>query len=190
VKGQVVQPNGTSCHRQHGTHQATDITSHCKTNTECFVFIAGFIGRFSYSGFECNWTKTKQLVFSKPCPQKGSIKLKNKFSKYFSSGWILLVPDLSLLMYFDITLPRHKSSKIEGWGPPLTPSTQSNLFPKLICFFHVETHKVSTSIWGGSHVLLHKPWHEQVHSARWSHSARSSCTAPERVRKRFKFFCK
>ena len=30
----------------------------------------------------------------------------------------------------------------------VTPSTQSNLFPKLISFFHVETHKVSTSIWG------------------------------------------
>ena len=30
----------------------------------------------------------------------------------------------------------------------LTPSTQCYLFPILICFFHVETHKVSTSIWG------------------------------------------
>ena len=34
---------------------------------------------------------------------------------------------------------------------------------------------------GGSHVLLHKPWHEQVHSAR------SSCTVPEQVRKRSEF---
>jgi len=41
------------------------------------------------------------------------------FSRYFSSGWILLVPNLSLLKCFDITLPRHKSSKIEGSGPPL-----------------------------------------------------------------------
>jgi len=58
--------------------------------------------------------------------------------------------------------------------PDITPSTQSNLFPKLICFFYVETHKVSTSIRGGFHVLLHKKFLEQVHSAR------SSCTADAR----------
>ena len=49
----------------------------------------------------------------------------------------------------------------------VTTSTQSNLFPKLICFFYVETHKVSTSIPpGGFHILLHKTFLEQVHSAR------------------------
>ena len=45
---------------------------------------------------------------------------------------------------------------------------------------HVETHKVSTSIdsiWGGFHVLLHNLCHEEVHSTR------SSCMAPEQVRK-------
>jgi len=37
-----------------------------------------------------------------------------------SNGFsVLLVPTLSLLKYFDITLPRHKSSKVEGTGPPL-----------------------------------------------------------------------
>jgi len=42
------------------------------------------------------------------------------FSKHSSSGWILLMPTLSLLKYFDIiTWPRHKSSKIEGSFPPL-----------------------------------------------------------------------
>ena len=41
------------------------------------------------------------------------------FSKHFRSGWISLVQNPSLLKYFDITLPRHKSSKIEGSGPPL-----------------------------------------------------------------------
>jgi len=56
----------------------------------------------------------------------------------------------------------------------ITPSTQSNLTPKLICLFYVETHKVSTSIRGGVHVLLHKNFHEQVHAAR------SSCTADAR----------
>ena len=68
-------------------------------------------------------------------------------------------------------------------GSGLTPSTQSNLFPKLIhvCFFYVETHKVSTSIQGGFHVLLQFFFHEQVHSAR------SSCMAPERVRNRSEF---
>ena len=57
---------------------------------------------------------------------------------------------------------------------PFTPSTQSNLFPKLICFFYVETHKVSTSIRGGFDILLHKTFLEQVHSARLS------CTADTR----------
>jgi len=41
------------------------------------------------------------------------------FSKHSSSGWILLGPNLSLLKYFDIMWPRHKSSKIEGSCPPL-----------------------------------------------------------------------
>ena len=50
----------------------------------------------------------------------------------------------------------------------ITPSTQSNLFPRLICFFYLETHKVSTSIRGGFHILLHKTFLEQVHSARLS----------------------
>ena len=73
-------------------------------------------------------------------------------------------------------------SVLEGLSPlQLTPSTQSDLFSKLTCFFHVETHKVSTSIRGGSHVLLHKPCHEEVHSAH------SSYTAPERVRNWLEF---
>jgi len=92
--------------------------------------------------------------------------------------------------FYNVSLrlsPRQTPVKIHYTKNPrkgrssLTPSTQCYLFPILICFFHVETHKVSTSMWGGSHVLLHKPWHEQFHSAR------SSCTAPERVRKRSKF---
>ena len=62
----------------------------------------------------------------------------------------------------DFTENRVGSKKTQ---PHLTPSTPSNLFLKLICFFYVETHKVSTSIRGGFHVLLHKKFHEQVHSA-------------------------
>jgi len=57
----------------------------------------------------------------------------------------------------------------------LTPSTQSNLFPKLTCFFYVANHKVSTTVWGGFDVLLHKTILEQVQSAR------SSCTADARA---------
>jgi len=41
---------------------------------KCFVFIPGFIRRVYNSGNECNWTNTKQLVFTKPCPQKGFMK--------------------------------------------------------------------------------------------------------------------
>jgi len=93
-----------------------DVTFPWVSRIEYFVFNASFIGRFYQSGNECNWTNTKKLVFSKPCQSQ---KLKSMFSKHFSSGWILLVPTLSLLKYFDITLPRHKSSKIEGTGPPL-----------------------------------------------------------------------
>jgi len=51
--------------------------------------------------------------------KRDSYSLKSMFSKHFSSGWILLVPILSLLKHFDITLPRHKSIKIEGTGLPL-----------------------------------------------------------------------
>jgi len=60
-------------------------------------------------------------------------------------------------------------------SPPhlmVTPSTQSNLLPKQICFFHVETHKVSTSMrwvahfttqamsWRGAFrtFIVHDPW--------------------------------
>ena len=53
----------------------------------------------------------------------------------------------------------------------LTPFTQSNFFPKLICFFYGETHKFSTYIQGVFQFLLHRIFLEQVHSAR------SSCTA-------------
>jgi len=61
---------------------------------------------------------------------------------------------------------KNKSSQVD-----VTFSTQSNLFLKLICFFYVETHQVSTFIRGGVQFLLHKTFLEQVHSAR------SSCTA-------------
>ena len=73
-------------------------------------------------------------MFSKPCLQKGFIKsLLSMFSKNFSSGWILLVPTLSVLKYLDITLPRHKSSKIEGTGPPL----MSNSIQFHCFYFHI-----------------------------------------------------
>ena len=77
------------------------------------------------------------------------------------------------------------SSRILSLEPklPVTPSTQSNLFPNLICFFYVETHKVSTSIRGGFHTTQNISWTGSfrtfiVHGWR---------TAPDRVRKRSKF---
>ena len=42
--------------------------------SKCFVFIPCFIGRFYNSGNECSWRNTEQLVFTKPCPQKGFMK--------------------------------------------------------------------------------------------------------------------
>ena len=35
------------------------------------------------SGNECNWTNTEQLVFTKPCPQKGSMKTWKNVSQTF-----------------------------------------------------------------------------------------------------------
>jgi len=66
------------------------------------------------------------------------------------------------------------TNRIYTSGRVVIPSTQSNLFPKLICLLYVETHKVSTSIRGRFHVSQHKTFHEQVHSARLS------CTADAR----------
>jgi len=71
------------------------------------------------------------------------------FSKHFSSGWILLVPILSLLKYLDITLPRHKSSKIEGSVPPLI--NRSKQF-HCVCFHFSTVSKRETIqdvIWKG-----------------------------------------
>jgi len=69
------------------------------------------------------WTSTlvlhvSQLVFSKPCRKRDSLKLKSMLSKHCNSGWILLWPNLTFLKYFDITWPRYKSSKIEESCPP------------------------------------------------------------------------
>ena len=46
------------------------------------------------------------------------VKTSRMVFKYFSSGWILMVPKHSLLEYFTLTFTRHKSSKFEGSGPP------------------------------------------------------------------------
>ena len=57
----------------------------------------------------------------------------------------------------------------------VTPSTHQ-IYSRnwYVCFLYVKTHKVSTSIRGGFHILLHKTFLEQVHSARLS------CTADTR----------
>ena len=80
---------------------------------------------------------------------------------------------------------RRRKMKVLGGGEPmpLNPFTQSNLLPRLICFFYHETDKLSTSIREGFHVLLDKPCHDQEHHD----SACFSCMAPERVRERSEF---
>ena len=80
------------------------------------------------------------------------------FSKHFSSDWILLVPTLSLLKYFDITLPRHKSSKIEGTGLPLmSHSIQFHCF----CF-HFSTVSKRETAYSRWHMKgVHVPSHLQ-----------------------------
>ena len=55
--------------------------------------------------------------------KKVFIKTRSVFSKHFSSGWILLVPNLSLLKYFDMALARQKSSKIVDSGLSVMEST-------------------------------------------------------------------
>jgi len=94
---------------------------------KCSVFNKSFHDRailLQWKWMQLNEHYTTRVL--KACLQKGIIKLKSMFSKpwHFSPGWILLVPNLSLLKYFDTKLPRHKSSKIEGSGPPLMRHSQ------------------------------------------------------------------
>ena len=56
------------------------------------------------------------------------VKSSRRGFKYFSSGWILMVPKHSLLKYFTLTFTRHKSSKFEGSGPPLKPCNYWAIF--------------------------------------------------------------
>ena len=80
------------------------------------------------------------------------------FSKHFSSGWILLVPNLGLLKYFDITLPRHKSSKIEDSSPALM--SHSIQF-HCVCF-HFSTVSKRENVYTRWHMKgVHVPSHLQ-----------------------------
>jgi len=119
-----------------------------------FVYIAGLIRRFYYSGNEWNWTNTIQLVFSKPCPQKRDpYKLKSMFSKHFNSGWILMVPNLRLLKYFDMTLRRYKSSKIEGSGPPLRPRGTCESARRSVCGEVPLEYGFAVLVWSEQHTV-------------------------------------
>jgi len=53
--------------------------------------------------------------------------------KYFSSGWILMVPKHSLLKYFTLTFTGHQSSKFEGSGPPFMVGTRVPGLPVRDC---------------------------------------------------------
>jgi len=63
----------------------------------------------------------------------------------------------------------------------LTPAHSQIYFQNWYAFSMLKLTKFPPPYGGGVHVLLHKPCHEQVHSAH------SSCMAPERVRKQSEF---
>jgi len=72
----------------------------------------------------------------------------NQILSYFS---FLLFNILILVLFFlCFLLFRPYFSLSHGDNLSLSRATQSNLFPKLTSCFHIETHKVSTSIGGGS----------------------------------------
>jgi len=76
-------------------------------------------GHFTTSENEWNRRNTTKLVFRGLCPLKSKGEdFKNGF-QIFQFSCILLVPKHSLLKYFTLTFTRHKSSILEGSGPPL-----------------------------------------------------------------------
>jgi len=77
-------------------------------------------GHFTTSENEWNRRNTTKLVFPSLCPLKSRGKDFKDGFQIFQFSWILLVPKHSLLKYFTLTFTRHKSSKFEGSGPPLT----------------------------------------------------------------------
>jgi len=83
--------------------------------------------------------------------------------------------------YFnEINLPGREYAWLIGSGRP-PPHNQIYSRNWWYAFSMLKLTNFPPPYGGGPHVLLHKPWHEQVHFAR------SSCTAPERVRKRSEF---
>ena len=85
---------------------------------------------------------------------------KLKFNGSFNNGYskfvqiLNLSPSMVIIWCFAFNLSSSKF-QYDYWHfldfkfSSLTPSTQSNLFPNLIFFFYVETHKVTTSMRGG-----------------------------------------
>jgi len=59
---------------QQTTHWTNDVVSSSWYYTKVLGICPCFIGRFYNSANEWSWTNTEQLVFTKPCPQKGSMK--------------------------------------------------------------------------------------------------------------------
>jgi len=71
------------------THWAAVVYPLLADLQKCFVVIQCFTGRFYNSGNECNWTNTEQLVFTKPCPQKGFMKTAKYVFQTFHFRWNL-----------------------------------------------------------------------------------------------------
>ena len=68
------------------------------------------------------------------------VKTSSMVFKYFSSGWILMVPKNSLLKYFTLTFTRQKSSKFKGSGPPLRWGWVFLERTRILCGIQFTTH--------------------------------------------------
>ena len=102
------------CQGQRSTHQCTDVSFPWVSHIEFLVFNTSFIGWFYLSGNECNWTNTKQLVFSKSCPQKGFIKTwKCVFQTFqFRLNFTGTNPQFAEIFRYYIT----EAQIIQNWG--------------------------------------------------------------------------
>jgi len=130
-----------------------------------------FTHNFTQSHLVNNWTSTACLVAmfheAHEVPGSNPIEYIHFFAYMLNvrsySFWkltqlSLLVLNLSLLKYFDITLSRHKSSKIEGSGPPImSHSIQFHCF----CF-HFSTVSKRETVYTRCHMKgVHVPSHLQ-----------------------------
>jgi len=114
-------------HTSQTNHWTTDIVSNYCQQAKCFVLIPCFIGRFYNSGNECNWTNTEQLVFTKPCPQKGFMKTWKYVFQTFQFMLNLTGTKPQFAEIFRYYITKAEIIQIEGSGPPLNRSLENRL---------------------------------------------------------------